>query len=119
VRLLIALVGTVGLGAILLALLILAHLTQKWEAVARSNSYYRLFYVAAALVGVASLVRVVRMGHLSPVVGPSIPSAQVLLYEPQSWFYLCFYYIPLATGLTISLWLTWRNWGWLLREQDS
>lgn len=138
-RLLIAVMGTVGLASIVLMLLILARLTQKWEAVTRSKSGFRLFYVAAALVALASLVRLARIGYLLPrevedllttsglsALGPVVSSTSkpvflltYSLFEPQSWFYLVFYHLPLAIAVTGSLILTWRNWGWLLSESEE
>lgn len=118
-NLLVAVLGTVGLGAVVLVLLILARLTYRWELVTRSRSAYRLFYVAAALVAVAALVRLVRIGYLSPAAGPGTGSAVSVLYEPLSWFYLCFYHLPLTVGMAISLGLAWHNWGWLLKENRA
>lgn len=127
-------IGTAGLASVVLMLLILARITRRWEAVTRSRSYYRLFYVAGALVALAALSRLVRIGHLIPLTGlgqdPAsefaltaglLTDGQLNLYpflEPHSWFYLAFYHLPLAVAATISLILAWRNWGWLLRVQE-
>lgn len=118
-KLLVAVLGTVGLWSIALVFLNMAHLTQKWEVVTRSHSYYRLFYVAAGFVALASMVRLVRIGYLGPVTDAGHPATPPLFYEPQSWFYVCLYYAPLAIGVTISLVLTWKNWGWLQGEWKS
>lgn len=130
-RLLIAIVGTAGLASVVLMLLILARLTKRWETVTRSRSYYRLFYVAGALVALASLSRLVRIGYLIPAtsLGQDSPSVYPLtsdqlanLYpflESRSWFYLVFYHLPLVIALTVSLILAWRNWGWLLRAKEK
>lgn len=115
-KVLIAVLGTIGLGAIILVVLILARLTQRWELVTRSKSAYRFFYVAAALVAVAALTRLIRISYLAPASDVGTGSTISVLYEPQSWFYLCFYHLPLTIGLAISLALVWHNWGWLLRE---
>jgi hypothetical protein len=40
-------------------------------------------------------------------------------HQLRSWFYLVLYYLPLAITMTISLLLTWRNWGWLLRHRRA
>ena len=109
----IAVLGTAGLGSVALILLILARLTQKWEVVTKTKSYYHLFRVSAALVILASLTRLVRVGDLST------PMELSFLSEPQSWGYLCFYHAPLAIGVTVSLVVVWRNWGWLLRSPDG
>ena len=112
-KLLIAVIGVTGLVAMGFVFLILARLTQKWEVVTKIRSYYYMFYVSAALVGIASVVRLLRIGYLEAKAGPQF------LLDSQSWFYLCFYYIPLAVGITISLGVTWKSWGWLLGEASS
>jgi len=134
-RLLVAMIGTAGLASVVLMLLILARLTRRWEAVTRSRSRYRLFYVAGALVALAALSRLVRIGHLAPLtglgqypasesaltVGP-LTSGQLNLYpflESRSWFYLAFYHLPLAVAATLSLILALRNWGWLMRVKEK
>jgi hypothetical protein len=111
--LLIALVGTAGLGATILVLVIMARLTHRWELVTRSKSFYQLFYVAAALLGVASLSRLLYTIYVVSYAGSAI------LADPRSWFYICLYHAPLAVAMTLSLGVTWRNWGWLLREQNG
>ena len=108
-----AVLGTAGPGAVALMFVILARLTQKWEAVTRTRSYYRLFYASAILVIAASLTRLVRAGSLNSTLEPEF------LLHPRSWFYLCFYHVPMVLGITIGLIVAWRNWGWLLgRQQD-
>ena len=109
-RLLISVIGMTGLVAMGFVFLILARLTQKWEVVTKIRSYYHMFYVAAVMVGIAVVVRLLRIGYLEAKTGPQF------LLEPQSWFYLLFYYIPLAASVTISLGVTWKSWGWLLGE---
>ena len=95
-RLLISVISMTGLVAMGFVFFILARLTQKWEVVTKIKSYYYMFYVSAALVGMASVVRLLRIGYLGVKTGPQF------LLEPQSWFYLCFYYIPLAVGITTA-----------------
>ena len=109
-RFLVSIIGTIGLFAMGFVFLILARLTQKWQVVTKIRSYYYMFYVSAVLVGIASIVRLLRIGYLEVKTGPQF------LLEPQSWFYLLFYYIPLAVGVTISLGVTWKSWGWLMGE---
>jgi hypothetical protein len=119
VRLLLAVIGTAGLGAVFSVLVILARLTQKWEAVTRSRSLYRLFYVASGLVALAALVRLVRIGYLEASASVDASPLLAAIVDPHSWFYLYLYHIPLAVGMTISIWLIWKNWGWLLCEWDA
>jgi hypothetical protein len=107
---LLALAGTAGLGAVVLVTVVMARLTQRWELVTRSRSFYQLFYVSATLLAVASFFRLVRAVHLVADTGSP------LLSDPRSWLYLSLYHTPMAIGMTIGMAVTWRNWGWLLRE---
>ena len=107
-NLLAAMLGTAGLGSVAFAFVILARLTQKWESVTRTRSYFRLFYVSAILMAAASLTRLVRIGSLDASLEPSF------LAKPWSWFYICFYHAPVALSATIGMIVAWRNWGWLL-----
>lgn len=111
--LLIALLGMAGLGATAFVLVIMARLTQRWELVTRSKSRYKFFYVGAVLLSVALVARLLRIVSLTS------DTELAILSHPRSWFYICLYHLPLAVGTTISLAVTWRNWGWLLREQES
>jgi hypothetical protein len=108
----IAIIGTAGLASVMLVLMIMGRLTQRWELVTRGKSHYYLFYVSAGLVGVASLARLVRVGYLVSGTG------QHNLADPASWFYIGLYHVPLTVGVAVSLVVTWRNWGWLLGEKD-
>lgn len=108
----VAVLGTAGLVALILILGIMGRLTQRWEQVTRSKSHYHLFYAAATLLVIASLMRLVRVGYMFSTAGPSA------LSDPKSWVYLFLYHLPLAAGLTLSLIVTYRNWGWLLRERN-
>jgi len=110
---LVGLIGVVGLASLLFIMLILARLTQKWELVTKFTSYYRLFYLSSALIGIAILTRLIRVGYLGTNTGPQF------LRDPQSLFYLVFYHLPVAIGVTISLGVTWKSWGWLLGESRS
>lgn len=129
-RLLVAMLGTAGLASVMLMLAILARLTKRWEAITRTRSHYRWFYVAGALVALASLSRLVRIGHLPliawgqdlagramPAIERPISAGLSPFLESSSWFYLIFYHLPLVAAMTIGLILAWRNWGWLLRAR--
>jgi hypothetical protein len=132
VTLLVAMLGTAGPASVLLMLVILGRLTKRWEAITRTRSYYRWFYAAGTLVALASLSRLIRIGHLPlialgqdltgraiPAVGRPAGAGLSPFLESSSWFYLIFYHLPLVTAMTISLILAWRNWGWLLRARET
>jgi hypothetical protein len=125
-RFVLAVLSTAGLASVALVLLILARFTEKWEAVTRKRSYYRLFYVLAGVIVLLGGVHLWRIAALIPDDLTLIRDAQDLLREQtgvasspiqlRSWLYLFFYYLPLAATMTLSLFLAWRNWGWLLQR---
>jgi hypothetical protein len=123
-RFVIAVLSTAGLASVALVLLILARLTEKWEAVTRKKSYYRLFYVLAGVIVLLGGVHLYRIAVLVPDQFSLVHDTRTLFREQtgisssppelRAWFYLVFYYLPLALTMTVSLLLTWRNWGWLI-----
>jgi hypothetical protein len=120
----IAVLSTAGLASVALVLLILGRLTEKWEAVTRRKSYYRLFYVLAGVIVLLGGVHLYRIAVLVPDQFSLVHDTRTLFREQtgisssppelRAWFYLVFYYLPLALTMTVSLLLTWRNWGWLI-----
>jgi hypothetical protein len=109
-------------------LLILARLTEKWEAVTRKKSYFRLFYVLAGVIVLLGGVHLYRIAALLPDDLSLIHDARDLFREQtgiaasplhlRPWFYLILYYLPLAATMTLSLLLVWRNWGWLVSQRE-
>ena len=111
--LLFAVLGTAGLASVALVLTIMARLTQRWELVTRSKSYYQRFYVSAGLISLAAFSRLIRAVNLASHAGSSSST------NPWSWLYVLLYHIPLIAAATISVVVAGRNWGWLLREQNG
>jgi hypothetical protein len=111
--LLVSLLGLAGLCGVIVMLVILARLTQRWESVTHTHSRYRFFYVSAGLLGLSLIARLLRTIDIASDLEVSIFSA------PTSWLYVSLYHLPLAIGVTISLAVSWRNWGWLLRERGN
>ena len=106
-----AILGSVGLASLVYALLVLAPFGRKLGAVTKMKPYYRGYYIAASLVSVALVIRIVRASVFwAP--HDSIPS---LLNS--SLFYLILYHLPLALGLVLGLLITWYYWSWLLKER--
>ncbi len=107
-------VALAGLAGVLYAVLILMVLSKKLGEVARMRPYYRLFYLATALIALAIASRVFRaLEALTSLLGPEAPP---WLHQSQL-FYTLTYYIPLALGVTISLAVIWQYWGWLVKER--
>lgn len=90
-------------AAIVVMLVILGNFSKRLGAVSRRPPLYHLHYVAAVLVGVGTLFRVIgvdgtgRVDHLN-----------TLIYD-----------VLLVIGLLIAVIVTWRYWGWLLFERET
>jgi hypothetical protein len=108
-----AILGTAGLASVALVLTIMARLTQRWELVTRVKSYYEWFYISGGLILLAAFVRLIRAVQLASQSETGSPG------RPWSWLYVLFYHVPLIAGATISVVVAGRNWGWLLKEQNS
>jgi hypothetical protein len=106
-----AIVAALGLVAVIYALAILARFGQKLGAVTKMRPLYKGYYASIALLGVALIVRFLR----TSVFWAPPQSTPTLLDSPV--FYLFFYHLPLATGLTLALGITWYYWSWLLKER--
>jgi hypothetical protein len=106
-----AILGSMGLVALIYALVILAQFGRKLGAVTKMKAFYKGYYVAACCLGLALLARFVRAAVFwAPT--EAVPS----LLNSAS-FYLLLYHLPLAIGLSLGLVLTWHYWNWLLKER--
>ncbi|HFD39551.1 MAG TPA: hypothetical protein ENJ31_06850 [Anaerolineae bacterium] len=103
--------GAAGLGSLAIMLLILARFGHKLGAVTKMKPYYRGYYAAIGLVAAAFVTRFIRVSVFwaPPDMIPAV------LNDPI--FYLAAYHLPLALGLSIGLFVTWRYWSWLLKER--
>jgi hypothetical protein len=106
-----AILGSLGLVALLYALIILAQLGAKLGAVTKMRPFYRGYYAAICLVGLALVIRLIRV----TVLWAAPQNIAALLKDPL--FYLFLYHLPLALGLSIGLVITWHYWKWLLKER--
>jgi hypothetical protein len=102
-----AILGSAGLAAIIYTLVILAQFGRKLGAVTKMTPYYRGYYLAIGCVGLALMIRLLRISIFQ------VPSEDAL-HAPT--FYLLLYHLPLAIGLSLSLGITWRYWSWLLKD---
>ena len=106
----IGLAGSLGLLAVIYTLFILAALSQRMGEVRKMPPLYRGFYLGAGCLIAALLVRFLRVSALlASTGGPA--------FLNDGLFYLLAYHLPLTLGLTVSLWVAWRYWSWLLRER--
>jgi hypothetical protein len=93
-----------GVFSIAVALVVLGLLSKRLGQVTRAPRYYRGFFVAALLLIVSLLFRLLNL------VQSHIPAAD----DPVS---VIFYIGVPAFALTISLMIAWRYWSWLLAER--
>ena len=105
-----AILGSLGLASLIVALLILGQFGRKLGAVTKMRAYYQGYYVATVLLTLALLCRIVRASVFWAPVDDIAPA----LNSPL--LYLFLYHLPLAAGLTIGLVITWLYWSWLLKE---
>jgi hypothetical protein len=106
-----AILGSLGVFSLLYALVTLAQFSRKLGAVTKMRPFYRGYYAAAGLVGLALVMRLVR----TSVFLASPQSMSPVLEEPLFYFFL--YHLPLALGTTLGVALTWHYWSWLLKER--
>ena len=100
---LLILLGAIGPISLMIALVVIALLSQRLGAVTKQSKLYRLFYVAVGLVGAGVLVRLLMLGGTTET-----DTAARLLYN-----------VPIALALTLSVSVAWRYWGWLLSEHST
>ena len=106
-----AILGSLGLASILYALHILAEFGRKLGAVTKMRRFYKGYYAAMAGVGLALVVRFVRVSVFWA------PAATISSALNDPIFYLLLYHVPLALSLSLGLVITWHYWSWLLKER--
>jgi hypothetical protein len=103
-----ALLGTLGSVGIGVALVVIGLLSKRLGASTHARSYYVGFYIAAALVGISVLARLLNL---------LFGLAQIEeVYQNPLWIFL--YTALPAIALTLGVVSAWRYWSWLLAERD-
>ena len=97
-----ALLSLFGPLAIMLALVILALLSQRLGAVTKRPPLYRWLYASVVLVGLSLIVRLLNL-NTPETLGDDYST--LMLYD-----------ILLALGLGLAVLVAWRYWSWLLSE---
>lgn len=100
--------GALGMTSIAITLLIMGTLSQRLGRVTKAPIYYIGFYVAAGLVGLGAIARIVNL--------TDDISASSELHEKVLWVLL--YNGGPVAGITIGLFFAWRYWSWLLAERS-
>ncbi len=101
----------ISLCGVIYVLYIFSVLSRKLGGVTKMRPFYRGFYVAMGLIGVA----VVASWLLLTVrVTPDLFPATLRDEAP----YLGVFVISLSIAVTLGLGVAWRYWGWLFKERD-
>lgn len=100
--------GLFGYGAIAVAMIVLGRLSQRLGSVTHARPYYLGLYVAAGLVMISIVVR------LLFITRPDIS----LGAEEQNLVYTLLNVGLPAIAVTLALVVTWYYWSWLLAERD-
>ncbi len=91
--------GVVGPASVAVTLVVIGLLSQRLGAVTRTPPYYRWCYVAAVLVGLSTLGRLVSVGY----VDDRLTLLNNLLF---------------TLGVMLGLVVAWRYWSWLFGERQ-
>jgi hypothetical protein len=107
-----ALLGSAGLIALIYVTFFLITVNKKLGAMTKMKPYYRWLYVAAFFITQALLIRLLRTSVFwAPQEAPPLLASQL--------FYLATYHVPLFIGMTITLMVTIKYWGWLLQSPEQ
>jgi len=100
--------GLLGLISIGVALLVMGLLSKRLGSVTRAPRYYFGCYVAALMIAVSVLARLLNVGRgVEAVAELNRDLGWVLLYNG----------LP-ALAITLGLFVAWRYWSWLLAERN-
>jgi hypothetical protein len=110
-RVIVAILGSMGLVSVTYMLAILASFGRKLGAVTKMRPFYYGYHVAIGCLTVAILTQLLR----ASVFWAPVEAVPPLLSNPT--FYLLLHHLPMALSLTISLGVTWVYWSWLLKER--
>jgi hypothetical protein len=104
--------GSLSLVAVIYTFFILANLSRRYGQVIRLPRYYRGFYFAMGLIGLAFISHLIQDSVIiAPEEAPSLLT--------NEWFYLFTYYLPLALSVGLAIGVAWRYWSWILKEQEG
>jgi hypothetical protein len=100
--------GLLGLFSIGSALVVMGLLSKRLGSVTRTPRYYLGFYLAAVMIAVSVLARLLNVGR-------GIEAAADLNQE-MGWV-LLYNGLP-ALAISLALFVAWRYWSWLLAERN-
>jgi hypothetical protein len=101
------LLAMLGPLSICIMFIVLGLLSRRLGRVTRVRPIYVGFFIAAALVGISSVARMVNLGLGADAAARlSQDGILVLIYTGLT-----------ALGITIGAFIAWRYWSWLLSER--
>ena len=98
-----------AVGGLIYALLILADLSKRLGDVSKNPPLYRGLHIAAGFLALAGLGRAILPHSLDR---PLLTATFLETTTAEALLFL----LPLAVGMTISLYVVWYYWGWLIKE---
>lgn len=98
----------IGMFSIFIMLIVVALLSKRLGIVTRARRYYLGFYVAALLMGISILVRLLS----SPV------DVNANMTLQQDALTIIIYSVFPAVSLTLAVVIAWRYWSWLFAERN-
>ena len=101
------LVGVLGPLSIAVLFVILGLLSRRLGRVTRTPPYYLGLHLAAALMGISALARLVNLGR---------GSAEAVALRQEIVYIIALTGLP-ALSVTIGVFVIWRYWSWLLAER--
>ncbi len=102
---LLGLLGPISFG---IALVVIGLLSRRLGSVMRTPRYYLGFFLAAALIAISVLARLLNLGHGA--------AAAAQLNRDPLWVFL---YMGLpAIAMMLGVVVAWRYWSWLLAERN-
>jgi hypothetical protein len=105
-----SLLGTVGTLSLVILFYVLARLSERFGAVVKMEPAYRYYYLALLLAAISALTHLYAAGAVSTALSG---------WFSADWFLVLAYYLPLAVAVTISLYVTWYYWSWLITEHND
>ncbi|MBC6937582.1 MAG: hypothetical protein DWB42_17350 [Chloroflexi bacterium] len=102
------LLGLLGPVSLCIALVVIGLLSRRLGSVIRTPHYYLGFFLAAALLTISILARLLNLGR-----GPAVAAA---LNRDPVWVFL-YTGLPLIAALMGAV-TAWRYWSWLLAERS-
>ena len=102
---LLGLLGPISIGTMFV---VMGLLSRRLGRVTRARPYYIGFFIAALLVGLSALARLVNLGLGAQATARlHVHDLLVLIYTGL-----------MALGVTIAAFVAWRYWSWLLSERS-